>query len=599
MERYEILVYTRKPLDDAVYAEKLAYSVHLAVRCGTIGFKSLNHNGGVFYVKAAQDPEDGTLHAKSLANPWMFEQADGSFGIVAVRIETDGTVDESSRGRIVYAVTRNLTEYEEIGLIALPETEAVEDVYCSFDQEKQLYHLVWKNQSGRWKELDCRNLFEVNEECQAIPAKPIQKATVETDIEGAVVRNVLEVEKEIAEYAVRKLTVPVHSENRLPQEVRLSSLEELKKMKVTCVYSDGSSVDKPVDWDVEQAEERNPGVYFVQGLIRQPHFEFPLALDRADPCVTRWQGKYYYIATNDADNNHTLYIREANTLEGLFTAKEVLILDSDTYPHVGNLLWAPEFHEIEGRLYIFHAATPMEFEKEQSHVMCLKEGGNPMNREDWSMPQRVLKKDGSMLYGEQGITLDMTEFEVRGRYYVMWSQRQFFPVDQGAWLYIAEINPKEPWKLISDPVLVSMPEYGWANNHTYVDEGPYAIVKEDIIYVTFSSAAVDSTYVVGMLSAKPDSDLLDPKSWKKINYPKLSCRSMEGEYGTGHNAYVEDEDGLLWNTYHARPGVDGPRSTGVRRVHFDVDGEPILEMLEEDDLRPDLRRVSIQAVIGE
>lgn len=597
MKDYEVLVYTRKPLDDEVYAEKLAYSVHLAIRCGQEKFRPLNHNGGVFYVKATQNAEDGTLHAKSLKQPWIFEQRDGSFGLVAVRIETDGSADVSARGSIVYAVTDNLIEYEEMGLIALPETEDVEDVYCGYEKDVDAYRLVWKNGSGQWNELRCQNLMEVTKDTKAQACEPVQREAIETDIEGAVVRHAITIKEELAKYVIRKLTVPVHTGNHLPDSVVAASVEDIKKIKVTSVYSDGSTVDKPVDWDLSSVDLTKPGEYQVKGQIRQPHFEFPLAIDRADPCVTRWNGHYYYIATNDADGNHTLYIREADTLEGLFSAEEVLILDSVTYPHVGNLLWAPEFHAIEGRLYIFHAATPQEFEKEQCHVMCLKEGGNPMNRQDWSMPQRVVRKDGSMLYNEQGITLDMTEFEVNGRYYVMWSQRQFFPVDQGAWLYIAEINPKEPWRLISDPVLISMPEYGWANNHTYVDEGPYAIVKEDIIYVTFSSAAVDSTYVVGMLTAKPEADLLDPKSWKKTNYPKLSCRSMEGEYGTGHNAYVEDEDGLLWNTYHARPGVDGPRSTGVRRVHFDVDGEPVLEMLEEDDVRPELREVSMMVVV--
>lgn len=79
----------------------------------------------------------------------------------------------------------------------------------------------------------------------------------------------------------------------------------------------------------------------------------------------------------------------------------------------------------------------------------------------------------------------MTEFEVNGRVYAAWSQRQFHPVDQGAWLYIAQLDPEEPWKLISDPVLLSMPEYGWANNHTFVDEGPFALItdKKNISYL--------------------------------------------------------------------------------------------------------------------
>mgnify|MGYP006990127708 CR=1 FL=1 len=58
-----------------------------------------------------------------------------------------------------------------------------------------------------------------------------------------------------------------------------------------------------------------------------------------------------------------------------------------------------EFHVIGNRLYIFHAGTPGPFEKEQSHVMALKPGGNPMRAQDWEMPVRVVRQDGSMLYG--------------------------------------------------------------------------------------------------------------------------------------------------------------------------------------------------------
>ena len=53
------------------------------------------------------------------------------------------------------------------------------------------------------------------------------------------------------------------------------------------------------------------------------------------------------------DDNHTLYIREADTIPELVNAEEKLILDSTTYPHVGNLLWAPEFHEINGKALYF------------------------------------------------------------------------------------------------------------------------------------------------------------------------------------------------------------------------------------------------------
>ena len=54
---------------------------------------------------------------------------------------------------------------------------------------------------------------------------------------------------------------------------------------------------------------------------------------------------------------------------------------------------------------------------------------------------------------------------------------------------------------------------------------------------------------------------------------------------------VMDENGLTWNTYHARPGKEGPRSSGIRRVHFDVDGAPMLDVTEERDVLEEFKRV--------
>ena len=180
---------------------------------------------------------------------------------------------------------------------------------------------------------------------------------------------------------------------------------------------------------------------------------------------------------------------------------------------------------------------------------------------------------------------------------MIWSQRQFLPKDLGAWLYIAKLNPEEPWKLATDPVVLSKPDYGWDNNHTFVDEGPFALMEEDRLFVTFSGAAVDESYVVSYLVIEKGKDLLDRSNWRKNNYPILTARSVEGEYGTGHNAYVIDEEGLVWNTYHARPGADGVRSSGIRRVHFDVDGCPMLDVVEKKDLKEEFASVEIEVEI--
>lgn len=601
---YELLCYTRQPGEDSIYSEKLAYSMHLALRREGEGFVPLNHNAGILYAKATQR-EDGTLHAKSLKNPWLFQMENGAFGILAIRTEADGSEDEESRGKLLLFTSKDLVRYHEEELLDLNTGVHVEDAVCRYDADKGCYCLKWKDAQGG---CFAYNLPELSGEAvKAAQPERLEAGVVLAKMavlpdsqeapEGARLRNIISIGEETAERLRCKFLVPVNVANEVPERICAASPEDVKKVRANAKYSDGTCVEKRVDWYTGEVDFGRPGTYRVTGRVHQNHYEFPVAWHRADPCIGKWKGKYYFIATNDYDSNHSLYIREADTIPELVTAQEICILNTSMYPHLGNLLWAPEFHIIRDRLYIFHAGTPQEFEKEQCHVMALKENGNPMKASDWEMPVRVVKKDGSYLYGEQGITLDMTEFEVSGRVYAAWSQRQFHPVDQGAWLYIAELDPEEPWKLISDPVLLSMPEYGWANNHTFVDEGPFALITDKKIFLTFSSAAVDSTYVVGLLSADPDADLLNPESWVKENYPLMSSRSKEGEYGTGHNSYVTDEDGLVWNAYHGKPGVDGPRSSGLRRVHFGADGYPILEMTEEKDLAPELTEVSMEVVV--
>lgn len=83
------------------------------------------------------------------------------------------------------------------------------------------------------------------------------------------------------------------------------------------------------------------------------------------------------------------------------------------------------------------------------------------------------------------------------------------------WLYIAKLDENEPWKLKSEPVLLSKPEFGWANNHTFVDEGPFALIRGDKLFVTFSSAAVDTSYVVGLLQIEKGKNPLERETGKK------------------------------------------------------------------------------------
>lgn len=597
-DRKDILCYTRLPQEDMVYASRLAHSMHLAYSTDGVLFQELNHNSGVLFAKATEN-EDGTLRAKSLKNPYLFHLADGNYGVIAVRTEADGEADEQSKGKVLLFSSADLLQYSEVGLLELKADTFVSDVSCQYDPERNGYLISWIDEYGQGYESWMTDIMSLKKVSAPEEAERFTLDTVLADVEGILPRNVISVSAEAARRLICKLTVPENIAIVVPDCVSAASVEEVKAVRATALYSDGTQASKKVDWNTDAIDWSQAGTYRISGEIHQEHYPFPIAFDRADPCIAQWKGKYYFIATNDADQNHTLYMREADTIPGLVTAEEALILDSSTYEEIRGLLWAPEFHVIEDELYIFHAATSGEFFYEECHVMKLRAGGHPMNVADWSIPERVVKKDGTYLC-EAGktISLDMTVIRWNGKHYAAWSERQFVSVDLGAWIYIATIDPQEPWKLTSDPVLLTRPDYGWANNHTFVDEGPFALYSDDKLYVTFASAAVDATYVVGLLTADKGADLLDIESWTKGNYPLLTSRSVPGEYGPGHNSYVTDEDGVIWNAYHARPGIDGPRSSGLRRVHFDIDGAPVLDLTEDKDLNPELKQVFIEVNVG-
>ncbi len=601
----KILCYTRQPKEDILYANRLAYSMHLAWKSETGEYVPFHHNEGILYAKAVQDADSGVLRAKSLKSPWIFAAGDDTYGIAAVRTDPDGQRDPESEGSILIFRTSDFVHYEEIGLWKVQEKGFVSEVRCAYDAENKTCLVCWRGEDGIWLEGQgdpfdtdgilagtVRKTQEPRVDKEAFPATGSEQQPA-LQIEGICPGNAIEIPDVKGTYLVRKLMTPVCEKVTLSPRAVCAGREELLQTRAAATYSDGTVVERRIDWDPDsQGTTGEDGSRLLCGRVHQEHFEAPFAENRADPCCMYWNGKYYYIATNDADDNKTLYIRCADTLEGIMDAQEVLILDTVTYPEIGGLLWAPEFHEIGGKLYLFHAATSGEFFREESHVMKLRDGGDPMCREDWSAPQLVVRKDGTPLC-EAGkvISLDMTTFEYQGETFAMWSQRQFLPVDQGAWLYLARIDEREPWKLTSDPVCIAKPEYGWENNHTFVVEGPYALEYDGQLMVTYSGAAVDATYAVGILKPEMGSDILNPANWRKGNYPLLSSRSAEGQYGTGHNAYLTDENGIVWNFYHARAGVDAPRSSFARRVHFDVDGEPMLDVLEELDLPAHLRRV--------
>ncbi|MGZ7441112.1 family 43 glycosylhydrolase [Paenibacillus sp. TH7-28] len=603
-----ILAYTRVPLEDELlYSTYMAYSLHLAYR-GNQGetFQALNYNSGVLYATATISSND-TINEKGLRNPYLFYAADRTFGVAAVCINAEGGADHESKGCISLWRTSDLITFTEVGPVHLGVDEYVREVTCEYNSFKGQYEIQWCDYNGNYYRNDLPDLHDVQTVSEPVRGRLFAYCAATTDVEGAVEANVIDVEGEFGRNLLIRRSPLVNIAIEVPETAVAKNVNDIHAVTATALYTDGSKAVKQVIWNTDAIDFHTAGSYEITGTVTQQFYPFPVAVGRADPVIFKWKDKYYFIATNDDNGNIGLYVREADTIRGLFASDiiEHVILDKDESRGYVQTFWAPEFHIVGNELYIFFAVSGSVWGP-QAHIMKLKNGGRITNPSDWEHPIRMVNKDGLFLGsvhedgGALEITLDMTYLEADGGSYVIWSWRRWSPEDSGSMLFIATIEPAKPWQLTSDPVLIARPLYGWENNrHTINNEGPYCIVTDDYIIVTYSGgSANEPTYAVGTLTAKRGADLLNPDNWVKSNAPVLSLLSVENEYGPGHNSFVTDEYGKLMLVYHGiGPNPAGPRSAGLRRVHFDINGLPVLDMSADRDLNQELTQVKLKIIV--
>ena len=517
-----------KPVDPVDYPAGLACAVHFSYRRPGQEAQPLNRDYGILFARGTVSPED-TIVPVGIRNPGLFSMEGSWIGICGKMIGMDGEPFACGKGSVFLWKTLDLIHFEEIG----PVSEAALSGY---------------------------NVSE------SLPVSP-----------------------EIAEEAIRWWT-PVRQEDvLLPEQVTVKSEKDLEQIRATVVYSDGSSAVRKVDWNTDGISFSGSGTCTVEGMIRRQAFQFPLARGFGDPVVFPWGGKWYFLGTNDNRNDIGLYVREADSVEGLFApdTAEHLILPYNPERGFEQTFWAPEFHVIGGEAYILFAVSGHVWGP-QCHMMKLKSGGRIICAEDWENPVPVVRMDGAPLSAD-GITLDMTYIKASGGSYVVWSYRRHIgtPRDTGSMLYIAPVSEQEPWRLAGEPVLLSRPLYGWENvAGTINNEGPYALVRGGKVYLTYSGGSADSyTYALGMLTAGSESNLADPEAWTKSITPVLTFRSVAGEYGPGHNSFFVNGLGETMISYHAETGMhEHLRCDGIRRVHFRKDGTPYFQMSAEEDL---------------
>lgn len=315
----------------------------------------------------------------------------------------------------------------------------------------------------------------------------------------------------------------------------------------------------------------------------------PFITERADPYITYGADGYYYFtasypAYGSVDKGYDrIILRRSKTVIGLRDAVEHTVWTAHSEGIMAKHIWAPEIHNILGRWYIFFAAGDSDniWNIRPYVLLC---DGDPING-IWQELGKMQASEGDT-QSFTGFSLDMTYFEHRGRHYLIWAES----IGDSS-LFMAEIDPKEPNKLISKSILLTKPEYDWEKVVFRVNEGASVLKTEDKVYVFFSASGTGAEYCMGQLYADTDSALMDINSWTKLPHPVLQTKDLPGEAGPGHNSFVTDEKGDLLLVYHSRPAshlegkcgtymeeslYDPCRHARIKKVVFDENGTPIL-----------------------
>jgi GH43 family beta-xylosidase len=305
----------------------------------------------------------------------------------------------------------------------------------------------------------------------------------------------------------------------------------------------------------------------------------PFIYQRADPYVFRHEdGSYYFTASVPAYDR--IVLRKSATLDGLANAEEVTIWEKHDKGIMSIHIWAPEIHYIDGKWYIYFAGADKDDIWALRPYVLECTGQNPME-DAWIEKGQMQAADS---FSFQDFSLDMTVFENGGKWYSIWAEK----VNVGkkiSNLYIAQLE--SPTKLGTAQVLLTTPDYDWERVDFWVNEGPAVIKHDGKLYVTYSASATGACYCVGLLSTSENSDLLDPRAWKKSRLPVLQTDWEKGILGPGHNSftklYNEDkvEDVMI---YHARqydeivgdPLYDPNRHTYRMKIQWNDEG-PIFD----------------------
>ena len=314
-----------------------------------------------------------------------------------------------------------------------------------------------------------------------------------------------------------------------------------------------------------------------QNNARHTPWNTPFIAQRADPFITRMDGRWYFTASVPAYDR--IVLRCANSLEDLRTAVEKTVWSAHASGVMSKHIWAPELHKIDGVWYLYFAAGEKENPWEIRPWALHCQGKDPMEG-PWVECGNLERAEGDE-FSFTDFSLDMTTFAHHGKRYCVWVEK----VGTGkkiSNLYIAEM--KNALALKTPQMLLTSPAYGWERHGFWVNEGPAALETESKLVLAYSASDTGPAYCMGLLWMDRDGDPMDISAWHKSSRPVCTTDAEKGLFGPGHNSFFRDEAGQAYMAYHARtydeitgdPLYDPNRHTFVMKLYFS-EGLPVFD----------------------
>ena len=291
----------------------------------------------------------------------------------------------------------------------------------------------------------------------------------------------------------------------------------------------------------------------------------------ADPWVVWHDGLYYWCAS---ENDLAVAVYRSERLDE--RGEKIVVWRAPARGPHSREIWAPELHRLDGRWYIYVAASNG---KNETHRMIVLESVGDDPTSEFRFKAELYTGDDVATGHGSCWAIDGTILERGGRRYLLWSGWADARDEQ--WLYIAEMS--NPWTVSSNRVrLCANDDHLWERVDETIrsrglNEAPQVLTRQGRVFVVYSaSASWETSYKLGLLELAPDGDPMDAFAWRKHPVPVFAATKTT--WGVGHCSFTQSPDGTEdWIVFHAKLETkpNWNRAVHAQRFAWDASGAPV------------------------